>query len=150
MLTSEPTEDHLRRLVAMCAAAPTNEYHQPRLAVGNGTATVEIDVRPDMFHSASAVHGNVYFKALDDSCFFAANSLEAEVFVLTTSFTTYITRPISASTMTAVANVVNANRTQWIVESVATDARGREVARGNGIMVRSKIQLSDVPSYASG
>ena len=150
MTPSLPADVHFARLIAMYAAAPTNEYHQPRLSVAEGEARIEIDIHPDMFHSAGATHGNVYFKALDDSCFFAANSLEPDVFVLTTSFTTYITRPISAGTMTAVGRVVNANRSQWIVESVATDTDGREVARGNGIMVRSKVLLADVESYTFG
>jgi acyl-coenzyme A thioesterase PaaI-like protein len=34
-------------------------------------------------HSIHAVHGSVYFKALDDAAFFAVNSLVEDVFVLT-------------------------------------------------------------------
>jgi hypothetical protein len=35
-------------------------------------------VRPDFFHAAHAVHGSVYFKALDDAAFFAVASLVQE------------------------------------------------------------------------
>jgi uncharacterized protein (TIGR00369 family) len=89
----------------------------------------------------------VYFKVLDDSAFFAANSLEQEVFVLTSSFTTYITRPVSSGKMRAVGKVVNKNRSQWVVESVVYDSEDREIARGNGIFVRSKVQLKDAAGY---
>ena len=37
-------------------------------------------------HAAGAVHGSYYFKVLDDACYFAANSLVSDVFVLTVSF----------------------------------------------------------------
>ena len=47
-------------------------------------------------HTAGSLHGSAYFKLLDDSAFFAAQALECgrsedAMFLLTTSFTTYIT-----------------------------------------------------------
>ena len=55
---------------------------------------------------------------LDDAAFFAANSLERDVFVLTTSFTTYLTRPVSSGTLRSVGRVVNRNKSQFIAEAV--------------------------------
>jgi uncharacterized protein (TIGR00369 family) len=120
------------------------------MTVSEGKAVIEIELTSDYFHSAGAVHGSVYFKVLDDSAFFAANSFEDQVFVLTSSFTTYITRPISSGKMKAVGKVVNKNRSQWIVESVVYDSEQKEIARGNGIFVRSKVQLKDAKGYLNG
>ena len=117
------------------------------MEVTEGKAEISIDIEPKMFHAAGATHGSVYFKMLDDAAFFAANSLEPEFFVLTTSFTTYITRPINGGKMIARGNVVNKNRSQWIVESIVYDSENREIGRGNGIFVRSKNLLSEVPGY---
>ena len=78
---------------------------------------------------------------------FSKLKLEFDVFVLTTSFTTYLTRPISDGTMRAVGKVVNQNRTQFIAESVVYNAAGKEIARGNGIFVRSKNRLMDTLGY---
>lgn len=142
------SEQHYRALESMYQAAPTNQYYQPQMVVSEGAAEIQFDVKEDFFHSAGAVHGSVYFKLLDDAAFFAANSLESEVFVLTTSFTTYITRPVNSGFMRAEGKVVNQNRSQWIVESVVYDAEGREIGRGNGIMVRSKVKLVDAKGYA--
>jgi acyl-coenzyme A thioesterase PaaI-like protein len=85
---------------------------------------------------------------LDDSAFFAANSLEENFFVLTTSFTTYITRPVASGKMKAIAKVVNSNNTQFIVESVVYDSKDREIGRGNGIFVKGKFPLLDAAGYA--
>ena len=89
----------------------------------------------------------MYFKTLDDASFFAANAYVEDVFVLTTSFTTYITRPISEGIMRTVGKVVNQNRSQLIAEAIAYDANYREIARGNGIFVRSKICLDEKINY---
>jgi acyl-coenzyme A thioesterase PaaI-like protein len=86
---------------------------------------------------------------LDDAAYFAANSLEREVFVLTTSFTTYLTRPVSEGTIRAVGRVVNKNNSQLIVDAVAYDSDDIEIGRGNGVFLKSKTRLSDVPGYQS-
>lgn len=140
---------HFRALEAMYQAAPINEFYKPTMRVEEGEATIEIDVKREFFHAAHAVHGSSYFKMLDDAAFFAANSLEPEVFVLTTSFTTYITRPISEGKMIAKGKVVNRNKSQFIAEAVVYDQEGNEIGRGNGIFVRSKMRLIDAMGYAA-
>ena len=138
---------HYHRLEAMYHAAPINEFYEPIINVSEGRAEISISVTPKLFHAGQAVHGSVYFKMLDDAAFFAANSLEPEFFVLTTSFTTYLTRPISSGSMHAVGKVVNFNRTQFIVESIVYNEKQKEIARGSGIFVRSKNRLNDTIGY---
>lgn len=140
-------EQHYRALEAMYAKAPINDFYRPELRVGEGIAELEIPVEKHLYHAAGAVHGSVYFKMLDDAAWFAANSLEQERFVLTASFTTYLTRPVTAPTMRSEGRVVHASRSQMIAEAVAFDADGREVGRGNGIFVRGPQRLTDMPGY---
>ena len=140
-------ESHYRALEEMYKAAPINEIYRPAIIVSEGYCEIEIDVGPKFYHAADAVHGSVYFKMLDDAAFFAANSLEPVVFVLTTSFTTYLTRPVSEGRIKSVGQVVNQNSSQFIAEAVLYNADGKELGRGNGVFVRSKIQLADVDTY---
>ncbi len=140
-------EIHYRRLEKMYGAAPINGIYQPTMTVSKGKAVVEMMLSEQFHHAAGAVHGSVYFKMLDDAAFFAANSLEREVFVLTTSFTTYLTRPVKEGKLRSVGRVVNQNRSQFIVEAIVYDAREKEIGRGNGIFVRSKLLLADTPGY---
>lgn len=141
-------ENHYRNLESMYAAAPVNEIYKPEMTVSQGEAVIEIELSEGFHHSAGAVHGSVYFKMLDDACFFAANSLETEVFVLTSSFTTYLTRPVVAGKMKSVAKVVNATKNQFIAEAIVFDEQGKEIGRGNGIFVRGRTKLSDAKGYA--
>ncbi len=141
-------EEHYRRLEAMYDASPINDFFNPDLRVEEGLATINMDVDEKFFHSAHAVHGSVYFKLLDDAAWFAVNSLEFDFFVLTTSFTTYLTRPISQGRMSAVGEVLHISRTQFIAEAVIYDEDDEEIARANGVFVRSPMRLSDALGYS--
>lgn len=140
-------DKHYIALENMYRAAPINKFYEPAISVSDGQAEIEIQLDEKYFHSANAVHGSVYFKMLDDAAFFAVNSLEREVFVLTTSFTTYITRPVSSGIMKAIGQVVNSNKSQFIAESIAYDSADKEIARGSGIFVRGKYPLADALGY---
>jgi len=140
-------EDHFRNLEEMYDAAPINDFFIPTMTVTEGEAVIEIDLGEKFHHPAGAVHGSVYFKMLDDAAFFAVNSLEKEVFVVTTSFTTYLTRPVSEGKMKAIGKVVNMNKSQFIAEAIVYDSNDKEIGRGHGIFVRSKQLLSETRGY---
>lgn len=140
-------EQHYRRLESMYAASPINEFYNPTMEVEEGLATIWMDIEEKFFHSAYATHGSVYFKLLDDAAFFAANSLEPKFFVLTTSFTTYLTRPVSEGRVTAVGEVLNLTRSQFIAEAVIYDEDDHEIGRGSGIFVRSEMPLQQAMGY---
>jgi len=142
-------EEHFRRLERMYHAAPTNAYYRPLLRISSaGTAELEIPVRPEFFHAAHAVHGSVYFKALDDVAFFAVNSLVEDVFVLTVSYNLYLTRPVSEGVLRATGRVVHRSRQLFIADAELLDSQSRQIARGSGTFLRSTIPLSPDVGYA--
>jgi uncharacterized protein (TIGR00369 family) len=145
-MTKDP---HFTALEKMYLAAPINAFYRPKIEISEANSTIEIDISEKLFHAADAVHGSVYFKMLDDAADFAANSLEREVFVLTTSFTTYLTRPLSSGTLRSVGRVVNQNRSQFIAEAIAYDSDGNEVGRGSGVFVRGKVPLRKTRGYGA-
>lgn len=139
--------EHFDKLANMYLSAPCNEYYKPKISIQEGAAEVILEVRPDYFHAAFAVHGSAYFKAMDDASFFAVNSLVDDVFVLTVSFTTYLTRPINEGSMHATAKVVHQSRRLFLAEAVVVDDKGRQIARGNGSFMRSKTPLTPEIGY---
>jgi uncharacterized protein (TIGR00369 family) len=140
-------EEHYRRLERMYALAPINRYYEPVLRISDARAELTIPVKADFFHAAGAVHGSVYFKALDDSAFFAANSLVFDVFVLTASFNVYFTRPVSEGELRATGAVVHRSRNLIVAESVVLDSEGRPIGRGSGSFMRSQIPLTPEIGY---
>jgi uncharacterized protein (TIGR00369 family) len=139
--------DHFHKLERMYLAAPINLFYQPRISISEGRAEIQTRVRPDYFHAAGALHGSVYFKLLDDAAFFAANSLVDDDLLLTVSFNLYFTRPVTGGNLVAVGRVVSRSTKHLVAESLLTVA-DREVARGSGTFLPSRIKLEDVDSYA--
>jgi uncharacterized protein (TIGR00369 family) len=131
----------------MYASAPCNKYYAPTIRVGNGVTELIIPVRSDFFHSAGAVHGATYFKALDDAAFFAVSSLVDDVIVVTVSFNIHLTRPISEGNMKSIGRVVHRSQRVFVAESEVVDSKGRIIARGSGTFMRSKIPLSPEVNY---
>lgn len=140
--------EHFRKLERMYLSAPINEYYKPVLSISEGQSQLVIPVRPCFFHAAGAVHGSVYFKALDDSAFFAVNSLVEDVFVLTVSFNVYLTRPVSEGVLEATGRVVSRSRRLFVAESVLVGSDGREIGRGSGSFMPSTIALTPDVGYA--
>jgi uncharacterized protein (TIGR00369 family) len=145
--TKAANAEHYRKLEHMYLAAPINAFYSPAIWVSHGEAEITIPVKRDFFHAADAVHGSVYFKLLDDAAFFAVSSLIGDYFVLTASFTTYLLRPISEGTTKATGKVVYAGARSFIAESIVADGDGKEIARGSGNFVISKIKLTADMGY---
>lgn len=139
--------EHYRKLERMYAAAPINEYFAPRLRVEQGAAELQIDVRPDFHHAAGAMHGVVYFKALDDATFFAANSLVKDVFVLTASFEIEFLKPVTTGTIIARAHVTSEEEKRIVAVGELFDSADRLVGRGVGRFARSRLALTPDVHY---
>ena len=141
-------EEHYRGLERMyLRGANINAFFEPGLTVSEGAAEVRMRISPKLFHAAGAVHGSVYFKALDDAAFFAANSLVEDVFVLTSSFHIQLLRPVTEGELIARGTVVSSTRNLIVADAVLEDDRKRLVAKGTGSFMRSRIKLVDVPGY---
>ena len=140
-------EKHYRALEKMYLSAPINEIFKPCILISHESAEIEIEVSEKLFHAARAVHGSVYFKMLDDAAYFAANSIEKDCFVLTVSFTIYLTRPVSGGRMKSVGKVVDKTKKQIIAEAIVYDGEEREIGRGSGIFARGKVPLVDTMGY---
>ena len=140
-------EEHWRRLERMYLGAPVNRYFDPGIEIADGQAKITIAVRDDFHHAAGAMHGSVYFKALDDAAFFAANSRVEDVFVLTASFHLDFFRPVSTGTVTATGRLVYEGRRMLTAEAGLEDEDGRALARGSGTFLRSSLPLSPDIGY---
>ncbi|MCJ8344054.1 PaaI family thioesterase [bacterium] len=140
-------KDHYKKLENMMHSAPFIQMTGAKVSIQKGQAQIILPVKKELFHSAGAMHGALYFLALDNAAFFAVNSLVEDVFVLTTSFTTYLTRPVSQGIVKAIGKVVNQNKSQYIAEAILYNSKDQEIARATGIFVKSKIILNDKIGY---
>jgi len=139
--------DHYKKLAAMYLAAPINEFYEPIIQVSEGKSIIEIIIKKDFFHAANAVHGSVYFKMLDDAAFFAANSVVEDVFVLTGTFETKFLRPVNEGKLIAKGELLKNVGNKLEARAKLFNESGELIGSGQGMFIRSKIQLSEIDSY---
>lgn len=139
--------EHYRRLERAYARAPVSVWFGSTITIDNGQAEVRIPVKPEFCHAAGAVHGSVYFRALDDAAFFAANSRVSDFFVLTVSFTVQFARPVSEGTLRAVGRLLHGTGRLFFAESDLFDDHGELLGHGSGVFTRSNIPLDSKLGY---
>jgi uncharacterized protein (TIGR00369 family) len=108
---------------------------------------ISLNITEKYFHALGGIHGTVYFKLLDDAAFFAASSVVEDVFLLTTSFTINITRPVNQGSIKAIGNVRFESNNLIVSESSLYNSEGKEIAFGTGNFAKSKISLKDTEGY---
>ena len=141
-------EVHHRKLEHLYGAAPVTRWYGATIRISDGQAEVRIPVRAEFCHAARAVHGSVYFRALDDAAFFAANSRVTNVLVLTVSFTVHFTAAIREGELRALGRVAHEGGRLLLAESEVRDDAGRLLAKGSGVFTRSRIALTEEIGYA--
>lgn len=142
-------KDHYRKLQNMYLQANINTmiFDTTTCYISKGQSEITLQLAPKYYHALNAMHGLVYFKLLDDSAFFAVNSIVYDVFVLTTSFTINITKPASHGLITAKGQTRFTSTNLMIGESSLYNEEGEEIAFGTGTFAKSKIALSNTPGY---
>ncbi|MDH5403795.1 MAG: PaaI family thioesterase [Candidatus Heimdallarchaeota archaeon] len=134
-------QDHFTKLENMYHKHPFNEFVKAKISIAQGEARILINIEEKFHHAANAVHGALYFKALDDVTFFAVNSLiEGNLFV-TSNFNLNFLRPIAQGTITGVGKVVYKSKNQCIAEGVLYNDENKEIARGSGTFTRSSLSF---------
>jgi len=142
-------EKHHRSLEHMYLSAPINVdiYKGITIRVSEGRAELGLKVEPKFFHAASAIHGSVYFKMLDDAAFFAVNSVVTGIFVYTVSFNVQLLRPVTGGTVRAVGELKFSSANLFVADSVMYDEHNKVVGRGTGSFMKSKIPLTEEIGY---
>jgi len=141
--------EHYRKLENMYLSAPVNQSMDIEVTISDRETTIIQGIKPEHCHSAGALHGNYYFKCLDDACYFAASSINLEFFVLTVDFHIRLLRPVTPALkyIKAQGKVVSSTKRLIICEGILWDSKDREIARGTGSFMPGKGRLTDLPGY---
>ena len=140
---------HFKKLEDMYLQANVNTkiYTSTKAKISKEKALISIEIEEKYFHALGAIHGSVYFKLLDDACYFAVSSIVEDVFVLTTSFNIHITKPVNSGKIEAVGKVRFKSKNIFTAEAALYNQKGEEIAFGTGDFAKSKIALSPEIGY---
>jgi len=138
---------HYTKLENMFRTAAINTFFNPEITVSENCAEITIEVNPKFFHSGRTVHGSVYFKMLDDACYFACQSIEKECFLVTSNFNIQFIAPVTSGIMLVRAQVNATTRNVRFASGEIFDQKNRLVATGNGSFMPSRLKLSEEVGY---
>ena len=140
--------DHFERLVQMYNKAPIHDFYRNiQLTVNEKSSKIELPIDERYFHAAMSTHGSVYFKLLDDAAFFACQSQIKDFFIVTTSFSVQLLRPITKGRIYAEGKLEFQSRQMLTATSQLYDEKGRLCGSGQGQFLKSKLALESVEGY---
>ena len=143
----EVSPEHLKKMNKLYNRAPIsglfNDHHIDFSV--DGSTTIRFTPREGHCHSMGSLHGSGYFKMLDDAAFFAAQALDEDNFIYTTSFTTYLVRAAAVGVpLVARGSVVSAGKTLQIASATLVEEEtGNLVATGSGTFLKSPHKIND-------
>ena len=137
--------EHYEKLRNMYMKAKINTlfFDTTQGKIENEKATISLDISDKYLHALGAIHGTIYFRMLDDSAYFAANSVEMNTFLLTSSFHINILRPVNKGRITAVGKLKFKSKNLLVAESTLFNEAGKKLAFGTGNFMKSKIELTE-------
>ena len=138
--------NHYDRLSKMYLKAPIQKlYPGIDLKVTKNEAVITLPAGKQFHHAGGSMHGSVYFRLLDDACYFAAMSRVEDYFILTKSFNIEFKRPHIEGTITAKAKLVKEENGEFYCEGELFNQAEKVIASGSGVFVRNrKMSLESV------
>ena len=138
--------NHFDRLIKMYLKAPINMlYPGIDLNVKENEAVISLPAGKHYHHAGGSIHGSVYFRLLDDACYFAAMSKMKDYFILTKSFNIELKRPHVDGEIKAVGKMIKEEKGEFYCEGELFNEAGKVIAIGSGVFVRNlKLPLEDV------
>ena len=137
----EVSPEHLKRLNKLYGVAPINGLFNEHVIefAADGSTSIKFSPKKEHCHTMQSLHGSGYFKLLDDAAFFAAQALDEENFIFTTSFNTYLVRAAAIGVpLISQGRVISAGKTLLIAESrLIEEESGKLVATGSGTFQKS-------------
>ena len=132
----------------MYAAAPIHDFYEGiDMQLEDGKAVINLQIDERYFHAAMTAHGSVYFKLLDDAAYFACQSKITDRFLVTTSFSINLLRPITKGTIKAVGKMEFQSRQLYTGSSKLYDEKGNLVGTGQGSFLKTPLEIKDVEGY---
>ena len=138
--------NHYDRLSKMYHKASIQKlYPGIDLKVTENEAIITLPTGQQFHHAGGSMHGSVYFRLLDDACYFAAMSRVKDYFILTKSFNIEFIRPHVEGKITAKGKLSKEENGEFYCVGELFNEAGKVIATGSGVFVRNrKLSLEGV------
>ena len=140
---------HFKKIINGYKSAPINQLYKPKMDLSLGKSIIQIKILQQFHHSANSLHGSIYFKMLDDAAWGASNTYIDDVFLFTYNFNIYLTKPVSSGIIISKGKVIDKKDGKIKAKSILYDSKNNEIARGDGLFMKSKYLLKDAIGFCN-
>ncbi len=110
-------------------------------------AEITLPIDESYHHAGGSLHGAVYFRLLDDVCYFAAMSEETEYFYVTKTFSIQFYRPIQNGLMIARSEEIKFEGNEFTASGTIYNEKGEKLASGSGVFSKVSVKLDPKVGY---
>ncbi len=142
-----PSNEHYKKLENLYLSGPINTFFKPQISISKGKAEIITYADSRFYHAAEALHGSIFFKALDDAAYFAAASRILDYFLVTTTFQIHFIRPTTSKILKSIGEIVQITPQYILANSLLYNEKNKEIARGTGTFMKSQTKLSAEIGY---
>ena len=140
---------HFKNIINGYNNAPINQIFMPKMELSLGECEIKMKISKNFHHSANSLHGSIYFKMLDDAAWGASNTYIDDVFLFTYNFNIYLTKPVSSGIIISKGKVIDKKDGKIKAKSILYDSKNNEIARGDGLFMKSKYLLKDAIGFCN-
>jgi uncharacterized protein (TIGR00369 family) len=115
--------------------------HKPlnmSVALKEKSAKITMSVHSSVLNFVGILHGSIYFKLMDDACFFAVIATNQSSFVVTSNMTVNYIKPVSEGMIITHASVITKRGRLYLCESHITNLEGSILAHATGSFIEPK------------
>ena len=128
----------LEEIIAEYLKHPMHNELNMNVELGNKSATIQLTIHESVINLVGILHGAIYFKLIDDACFFAALSARESNFVATSNMTIHYLKPASDGVLIAHAKMITKQGRKYLCECEIKDKDGTIYAYGSGSFIEPK------------
>ena len=128
----------LEDIIAEYLKHPMHHNLNMNVELGKNSATITMTIHDSVINLVGILHGAIYFKLIDDACFFAALSAQESSFVATSNMTIHYLKPASKGVLIAHAKMITKQGRKYLCECEIKDEEGTIYTYGSGSFIEPK------------
>lgn len=141
-------EAHYKKLINMYGSAPIQKkFPGIDLKIKKLQAEITLPIDESYHHAGGSLHGAIYFRLLDDVCYFAAMSEETEYFYVTKTFSIQFFRSIQKGLMIAKSEEIKFDGKDFFASGSIYNEEGIKLASGSGVFTKVSVKLDPSIGY---
>ena len=129
---------NVNEIIEQYISHPMHKNLNMNVHFGKESATVSMTIHESILNLVGTLHGAIYFKLIDDSCFFAALSAKESHFVATSNMTIHYVKPTSEGRLVAKARIITKRNRMYLCKSTIFNEKEDIIAYGSGSFIEPK------------